>query len=91
MSDKNLSIKAKRILKLITTGHSYEQIISINPQYTYLDIFNAAKEAVELLTDEHEMTPHEARLAKIKEKHPRAYESWEKDEEQKLIELHFRV
>lgn len=87
MTDKNLSVKAKRILRQISTGHSYEQIIKINPEYTYIDIFKAAEEALGLLTD-NGLTPHEERIARIKEKYPRAYESWSKDEEQKLIELH---
>lgn len=88
MGNTSLSVKSKRILKLISTGHSYEQIIAINPTYTYVEIFNAAKEAVELLTDDEEMTPHETRIARIREKYPRAYESWQKEEEQRLIELH---
>lgn len=44
-----LSSKSAAILGLIARGHSYEQILVAHPDYTYLDIFGAAQEALDLV------------------------------------------
>lgn len=41
-----LSARSALILRLISEGRSYEQILSIRPELTYLDIFSAAGEAL---------------------------------------------
>ena len=43
-----LSDKSRQILTLISAGHSYEQILSMRSDYTYIDIFESAANALEL-------------------------------------------
>ena len=73
------------MLKLISEGHSYEQILSLHEDLTYLDIFGAAREALVL----GEATPatYQQRLAQVRKVHPRAHEKWtdEEDEEQERL------
>lgn len=76
-----LSSKSRAVLTLIADGLSYAQIVDGHPDLTYLDIFGAAEEALRL--DEQESSYNE-RLAKIKEKYPRAYEKWTEAEEDEL-------
>jgi DNA-binding NarL/FixJ family response regulator len=73
------------ILELIAEGHTYEQILKLNEMLTYLDIFDAAREALDL--DEHENQTDDQRLSDIRKSHPRAYETWTSEEEAKLSEL----
>lgn len=80
----SLSSKSKGILSLIADGLSYDQIVDGHPEFTYLDIFNAASEAIE--NDEKRPSYH-TRMAAIKEKNPNAYEKWTDDEENRLREL----
>lgn len=81
-----LSDKSRQILTLISDGRSYQQILSLHSDYTYKDIFSAAKEALEL-----ENTPelnHQDRLAEIKQKHPNAYAPWTPKQEEILKSMH---
>ncbi len=49
MSEQNkLSEKSKIILGLIAEGHSYSQIVDGHSGISYLDIFNAAEDALRL-------------------------------------------
>lgn len=86
MSKQKLSDKSKNILELIAKGNDYSQILSKYPQHTYLDIFNSAKEALELLASSSD-SAYQERLLKIREKHPRAYEPWEEIEDNRLTTL----
>ena len=84
-SEHRLSANARTILELIAEGHSYEQILKFNEMFTYLDIFNAASEALKL--DAVESSDYHQRLSRVREAHPRAYEKWTPDEEAQLAEL----
>jgi DNA-binding NarL/FixJ family response regulator len=44
---RGLSARATAVLRLISQGRTYEQILSLHPEMTYLDIFSAAQEALE--------------------------------------------
>ena len=44
---KGLSAKSALVLRMISEGRTYEQILAISPDLTYLDIFSAAREALE--------------------------------------------
>ena len=46
--DSHLSHQAMIVLEMIAAGSSYEQILSAHPHLTYLDIFDAAREALDL-------------------------------------------
>ena len=84
-SEHRLSANARTILELIAEGHSYEQILKFNEMFTYLDIFNAASEALKL--DAVESSDYHQRLSQVREAHPRAYEKWTPDEDTHLTEL----
>jgi Myb-like DNA-binding domain len=77
-----ISEKSLAILKCIARGHSYEQILAAYPEITYLDIFNAAQEAVQ--ANEQSQEEH---IAKIRKRHPRAYEKWTDEEDEQLAQL----
>ena len=64
------------MLEHIANGYSYEQILSRLPNLTYSDIFSAAREALDVISKARQSNVE--RLASIKEKHPRAYERWER-------------
>ncbi len=73
------------MLRLISQGRTYEQILSIHPEMTYLDIFRAAQEALEAT----EPAPggYGDRLAMLREERPRAYEKWSPSEDAELARL----
>jgi hypothetical protein len=81
-----LSPKAVTVSELIAQGYTYEQILVVQPTLTYLNIFNAAQEALEVL-HESLRNDYDKRLAQIRKAHPRAYEKWSDEEETKLIQL----
>ena len=77
-----LSEKSRRVLEQVAKGRTYEQILSRDPELSYLDIFASAREALTLAGEERE--DYTARLARIKQRHPRAYERWTDDEDAQL-------
>lgn len=79
---KKLSSKSVAVLKLIAEGRTYEQVLALYPELTYLDIFNAAREALEVTGEI--PSAYEERLAKIRKVYPRAYEKWTDEEDAKL-------
>jgi hypothetical protein len=82
---KRLSEKSATILGLIAEGHSYSQIVDGHPETTYLDIFAAAEEALRLSESP---SDYEERMRKIKSRYPRAYERWDRTEDETLGTLH---
>ena len=86
MTAEELSQKARIVLQMIARGHTYEQILAAHPELTYPDIFAAAQEALNAL-GEISRTTYEERLARIRQKYPRAYESWTEEEETRLKQL----
>ena len=83
--NKRFSVKSRKILDLISKGHSYDQILLMDDTITYFDIFNAANEALEL--DVQDERGYHDRLAEIRSKYPRAYEAWTNEEEAELTRL----
>ena len=83
-TQNRLSKKSAEILKLISEGHSYSQIVDGQKGVTYPDIFKAAEEAVKLNESK---SDYWARTESIKQKYPMAYEKWEKDDDVKLEKL----
>ena len=74
------------MLSLIAEGRSYGHIVEGNDDISYLDIFNAAREA--LLLNE-SLPDYQKRMDKIKHRHPRAYERWT-EEDARLSAMHER-
>jgi hypothetical protein len=90
-----MSAKSRLILALISEGHTYEQILRLQPELTYKDILSAPQEALDIveflesqienmLTNESDNQAYQDRINKIRKKYPRAYEKWTDEEDQEL-------
>lgn len=79
-----LSLKSRAILELIADGLSYNQIVDGHPDFTYLDIFEAAKEALALSESP---VPFSERMAEILKTHPKAYTPWTEEDKTTVSEL----
>lgn len=84
-SQPKLSGKSLAILEMIAAGSSYQQILAAYPDLTYLDIFRAAEEALEIGSCVNRQLAYT--VAQKRERYPRAYEKWAKDEEITLRKL----
>lgn len=89
-----LSTKAVAVLEAIANGYTYEQILTIHPGMTYLDIFSAARNALERIasfSSETRAKPVPKAVGKTLDEYrqadPRAYEKWTEEEEEALIQL----
>jgi hypothetical protein len=82
---KPLSARSATILGLIAAGHSYEQVLATDPELTYLDIFAAAREALEFAGRSDDK--YTQRLAAVQQRYPRAYTPWSSEEERQLRQL----
>ena len=82
---KTLSAQSVTVLKLIAEGRSYEQILVLQPDLTYRDIFDAAREALEMTGVM--FSDYQERMAEIRRDHPRAYEPWTNEEDATLMRL----
>jgi hypothetical protein len=82
---KGLSSKSTAILEIIARGYRYEQVLNSDPELSYIDIFDAAREALEILGQAGNLstTP----FAHVRVKHPRAYKNWEPAEDTRLAQL----
>lgn len=82
---RGLSARATAVLRLISQGRTYEQILSLHPEMTYLDIFSAAREALET------MAPTGGAHAEggytVREPRPRPSEPWSVAEDAELAQL----
>ena len=85
MVGERLSRTAVTVLTMIAEGHSYEQILATHSTLTCLDIFMAAREALDIATDREGSAAE--KLAEIRKQHPRAYEAWTAEEEDRLRDL----
>ena len=84
---QRLSEKSVVVLGLIAEGRGYSHIVEGNDEISYIDIFNAAREA--LLLNE-SLPDYGERMDKIKHQHPRAYERWTDEEDARLSAMHAR-
>jgi len=78
-----LSEKSQAILEAIAKGHSYEQILVQDLAWTYQDIFQAVAEALEALKSGVGKS-YDERMEEIRQAHPRAYEKWSDEEDDRL-------
>ena len=83
---KQLSSKSVAVLDLIAQGHTYEKILALRSDLTYLDIFAAAREALDLAAAAGD-NRNAVRLADIRKAYTRAYEKWTDEEDASLVEL----
>lgn len=82
---RTLSARSATVLRLIAEGRTYEQILSVHPEMSYLDIFGAAREALEVATQAG--VDYAERLDQVREVHPRAHEKWSPREDAELAQL----
>lgn len=80
-----LSPQAVAILTLIAEGHSYSQILAHYPALTYVDIFSAAREALDVAGAH--TSDYRRRIDGIRQTYPRAYQAWSDDEDKQLAAL----
>lgn len=85
-SQPRLSDQSVNVLEMIAAGYTYEQILAIFPDLTYLDIFRAAEEALGLAM-QCPSPGAPTTLAKKRERYPRAYEAWTDAENDQLRRL----
>ncbi|HZK82812.1 MAG TPA: DUF433 domain-containing protein [Humisphaera sp.] len=83
---RQLSSKTIAVLEMIAAGCSYEQILAAYPDLTYLDIFRAATEALDKMSQQEANHPA-YQVAEIRKSYPRAYEKWTDNEDRRLREL----
>ena len=83
--DKGLSSKTVAVLEMIAEGHTYEQVLAAYPDLSYLDIFTAAREALQIAGQSG--SNYAERLVKIRQASPRAYEKWTDEEDANLTKL----
>jgi hypothetical protein len=82
-----LSDRSAAILKLISEGHTYEQIVSRLPRVTYKDIFGAALEALHIC--EGASDTRSQRISPIRPAHPdAASDGWTQDDDRELVKLY---
>ena len=74
--DSTLSDRAIAVLEMIAAGSSYEQILSAYPNLTYISIFDAAREALDLSVSDTIQQKPAYRVSDIRSTHARAYERW---------------
>ena len=73
------------MLRLISQGRTYEQILSLHPEMTYLDIFAAAQEALEAAGPRAGRTTETA--SELRDPRPRTYGQWSAAEDAELAQL----
>ena len=84
---RGLSARAAAVLRLISQGRSYEQILSLHPEMTYLDIFSAAQEALEATTPSGGYPAERGYKVRETPAPPRAYGQWSAAEDAELAQL----
>ncbi|MCA9908397.1 MAG: hypothetical protein KC519_07090 [Anaerolineae bacterium] len=88
-----LPSKTLAIMRLISEGFSYTDIINYRPQWTYADIRNAAEQVIVLNERIASIQADIVRVRKQKEieairvKYPRAYTSWTEEDIRVLIQM----
>lgn len=73
------------VLQLISEGHTYDQILALQPDLAHLDIFDAAREALEVVDAMSGIL--QEKMAQIRRTCPRAYELWTDEEDAALAQF----
>lgn len=80
-----LSEKSLTVMRMFASGLSEDDVLKKDPAIRREHITIAAREA--LILNNSALT-HQEKLDKILQRHPRAYEKWSHDEEQRVLELY---
>ena len=81
-----LSDTAVAVLEMIAAGANYDRILSVQSTLTYLDIFDAAREALNLSASGPDIPRSEPAytVAEVRQEHPNAYQRWTADADDEL-------
>jgi hypothetical protein len=82
-----LSDQSLAVLEMIAAGSTYEQILAAYPDLTYLDIFRAAEDALDLAYARPRRVRPTYTLTQKQERYPRAYEEGTAHEDDRLRTL----
>jgi hypothetical protein len=87
-----VSEQSREILELFASGHNHDQVMSVLPTVTYLDICQAMQEALDRLgqlegQDQRTKPTFAEHLEKIRAERPNAWGAWTHEQEQQLKKL----
>ncbi|HWB53638.1 MAG TPA: hypothetical protein VG722_05575 [Tepidisphaeraceae bacterium] len=82
-----LNSRAVAVLEMIAAGNTYEQILAAYPDLRYLDIFEVARDVLDLLASSHPKRKSSYTLAEKRQRYSRAYEKWTDKEDGQLRQL----
>jgi hypothetical protein len=87
VEQQHLSGRAIAILEMIAAGSSYDQILLADRELTYYDIFDAAREALDLsVTGSPRKNPAYG-VEAVRVEHPRAYTPWTENDDAELRDM----
>ena len=72
------------MLEMIALGYTYEQILAAYPNLTYLNIFDAAREALDVSRLEPPPKAPVYTYDEVRQQHAKAYMRWTSDEDESL-------
>lgn len=77
---------SRAILYLLYEGRTFDEIFQLHPTLTVLDVSRAAGEGLRALEEERQARPEtrEERIARVRQRHPRAFVPWTEDEDARL-------
>lgn len=77
---------SRAILYLIYEGRTFDEIFQLHPNLTVLDVSRAAGEGLRALEQEASLRveTRAERIARVRQKHPRAFEPWAEEEDARL-------
>lgn len=81
-----LGERERAILSHIEQGLSYDEILRRMPGLLVDDVYRAAGAALKALDARARPESREARIARMRQKHPRAFEAWSREEDARVRE-----
>lgn len=77
---------SRAILYLLYEGRTFDEIFRLHPNLTVLDVSRAAGEGLRALEEEARtrVETRAERIARVRERHPRAFEPWSEEEDARL-------
>lgn len=78
---------SRAILYLLYEGRTFDEIFQLHPDLTVLDVSRAAGEGLRALEEEAKLRveTREERIARVRLRHPRAFEPWTEAEDARLV------
>ena len=78
---------SRAILYLLYEGRTFDEIFQLHPNLTVLDVSRAAGDGLRALEEEAKLRveTRAERIARVRTKHPRAFEPWTEAEDARLV------